>query len=113
MKNTKENPLCSSYLALLMPNVYFLFGNDEFAISRKLKDFGSDFTDPTSADMNTAHLDARSMNENDLNNAVNAMPFIATRRLVLLANPQQNITMPPPEKNFSSLWRRRLIVLAW
>ena len=43
-----------------MPNLYFLFGNDEFAISRKLKEFESDFTDPTSADMNTARLDARS-----------------------------------------------------
>ena len=71
----------------IMPNLYFLFGNDEFAISRKLKDFDSDFTDPTSADMNTARLDARSMSENDLNNAVNAMPFLAKRRLVLMANP--------------------------
>jgi len=70
-----------------MPNIYFLFGNDEFAISRKLKDFDSDFTDPTSADMNTARLDARSMTENDLNNAVNSMPFLAKRRLVCLANP--------------------------
>jgi hypothetical protein len=58
-----------------MPNIHFLFGNDEFAISRKLKEFDSDFTDPTSADMNTARLDARSMAEDDLNNAVNAMPF--------------------------------------
>jgi DNA polymerase-3 subunit delta len=67
-------------------NLYLFFGNDEFAISRRLKDFESDFNDPTSADMNTARLDARSMNENDLNTAVNAMPFLARRRLVLLAN---------------------------
>src|SRR5687768_7959237 len=83
-----------------MPNVYFLFGNDEFAISRKLKDFGSDFTDPTSADMNTAQLDARSMNENDLNNAVNAMPFLATRRLVLLANPSAKYNNASARKKF-------------
>ena len=69
-----------------MPNIFFLFGNDEFAITRKLKDFESDFNDPTSADMNTARLDARSASENDLNTAVNAMPFLAKRRLVLLAN---------------------------
>ena len=68
-------------------NLYFLYGNDEFAISRKLKEFDSDFTDPTSADMNTARLDARTMSDADLNNAVNAMPFLAKRRLVLLANP--------------------------
>src|SRR5574342_776985 len=83
-----------------MPNLYFLFGNDEFAISRKLKEFDSDFTDPTSADMNTARLDARSMDDNDLNNAVNAMPFLARRRLVLLANPSSKYNNASSRKKF-------------
>ena len=83
-----------------MPNIYFLFGNDEFAISRKLKEFESDFTDPTSSDMNTARLDARSMGEDDLNNAVNAMPFLAKRRLVLLANPSAKYNNPSVRKKF-------------
>jgi DNA polymerase-3 subunit delta len=83
-----------------MPNLYFLFGNDEFAISRKLKDFESDFTDPTSADMNTAHLDARTMSETELNNAVNAMPFLAKRRLVLLTDPSAKYNKAAPRKKF-------------
>jgi DNA polymerase-3 subunit delta len=83
-----------------MPNIYFLFGNDEFAISRRLKEFESDFTDPTSADMNTARLDARSLGEDDLGNAVNAMPFLANRRLVLLANPSAKYNNPPVRKKF-------------
>jgi len=83
-----------------MPNIYFLFGNDEFAISRKLKDFNSDFTDPTSAGMNTARLDARTLSENDLNNAVNAMPFLAKRRLVLLANPSSKYNNASARKKF-------------
>jgi DNA polymerase-3 subunit delta len=83
-----------------MPNIHFLYGNDEFAISRRLKDFESDFTDPTSADMNTAHLDARTASENDLNNAVNAMPFLAKRRLVLLANPSAKYNNPSARKKF-------------
>lgn len=83
-----------------MPNIHFLYGNDEFAISRRLKDFESDFTDPTSADMNTARLDARSMSENDFNNAVNAMPFLAKRRLVLLANPSSKYNNPSLRKKF-------------
>ena len=83
-----------------MPNLYFLFGTDEFAISRKLKEFESDFTDPTRADMNTAHLDARAMNENDLNTAVNAMPFLAKRRLVLLANPSSKYNNASLRKRF-------------
>ena len=83
-----------------MPNLFFLFGNDEFAISRKLKDFESDFTDPTSADMNTARLDGRSLNDMELNNAVNAMPFLAKRRLVLLANPSSKYNNASARKKF-------------
>jgi len=83
-----------------MPNLFFLYGNDEFAIARKLKEFVSDFSDPTSADMNTARLDARSMSENDLNNAVNAMPFLAKRRLVLLQNPSSKYNNPTARKKF-------------
>src|SRR5512134_2948368 len=83
-----------------MSNLYFLFGNDEFAITRKIKEFEADFTDPTSADMNTAHLDARSLSENDLNNAVNAMPFLAKRRLVLLENPSSKYNNPSARKKF-------------
>src|SRR5215212_9071501 len=83
-----------------MTNLYFFFGNDEFAIMRELKEFDSDFTDPTSADMNTAHLDGRSMDENELNNAVNAMPFLAKRRLVLLQNPSSKYNNPTARKKF-------------
>ena len=83
-----------------MPNLYFFFGNDEFAITRKLKEFESDFTDPTSADMNTARLDARSVDENDLNNAVNAMPFLAKRRLVVLQNLSSKYNNPSSRKKF-------------
>jgi DNA polymerase-3 subunit delta len=83
-----------------MPNIFFLYGNDEFAISRKLKDFESDFTDPTSAEMNTARLDARSVSEDDLGNAINAMPFLAKRRLVLLANPSSKYNNSPVRKKF-------------
>ncbi|MEP6896873.1 MAG: hypothetical protein ABI986_14815, partial [Chloroflexota bacterium] len=83
-----------------MPNLYFLFGNDEFAITRKLKDFESDFADPTSADMNTARLEARTMSDSDLNNAVNAMPFLAKRRLVYLANPSTKYNNASTRKKF-------------
>jgi DNA polymerase-3 subunit delta len=83
-----------------MPNLYFLFGNDEFAITRKLKEFAADFSDPTSADMNTARLDARSTSENDLNNAINAMPFLAKRRLVLLENISSKYNNPSARKKF-------------
>ncbi|GAB4426171.1 MAG: hypothetical protein Kow002_15520 [Anaerolineales bacterium] len=84
----------------MTPNIHFLYGNDEFAISRRLKDFEADFSDPTSADMNTARLEARTMTENDLNTAVNAMPFLATKRLLLLENPSARYNTPSERKKF-------------
>ncbi len=83
-----------------MANIFFLYGNDEFAIARRLKEFEADFPDPTSADMNTARLDARTMADDELNNAVNAMPFLAPSRLVLLENPSAKYSTPPARKKF-------------
>lgn len=83
-----------------MPNIFLLYGNDEFAIARKLKEFESDFSDPTSADMNTTRLEARTMTENDLNNAVNAAPFLASKRLVLIAAPSSKYSKPDLRKKF-------------
>ena len=86
-----------------MTNITFLFGNDEFAISRKLAEFAADFPDATSADMNSARLEARAVSENDLNNALNAMPFLSKYRLVLLANPSAKYTTPALRKKFLEL----------
>ncbi len=83
-----------------MPNIFILYGNDEFAITRRLKDFESDFTDPTTAGMNTAHLEARSVSEDDFNNALNAMPFLAPKRLVVLSNPSAKYNKVGTRKKF-------------
>ena len=83
-----------------MSNVFFLYGNDEFAIMRRVREFESEFPDPTSADMNTARLEARTMSENDLNNAINAMPFLAPKRLVILSNPSGKFSKPTERKKF-------------
>jgi DNA polymerase-3 subunit delta len=80
--------------------VTFLYGNDEFAMARRLAEFGSIFPDPSAADLNTARLEARSMGDDDLNNAVNAMPFLAKHRLVLLANPSARYSTPQTRKKF-------------
>ena len=84
----------------IMPNIFILYGNDEFAITRRLKDFESDFTDPTTAGMNTAHFEARSVSEDDFNNALNAMPFLAPKRLVILSNPSAKYNNVGTRKKF-------------
>ncbi|MCA2002992.1 MAG: DNA polymerase III subunit delta [Chloroflexi bacterium] len=80
--------------------IYLLYGNDEFAIARKLKDFEAGFSDPTTAGMNTARFDARSVSDEEFNNALNAMPFLAPKRLVTLANPSAKYNNPALRKKF-------------
>ena len=82
------------------PNVSFLYGNDEFAMARRLVEFNAIFDDPSSAGMNTARLDARSLRAEDLNNAVNAMPFLAKQRLIFLANPSEGYSTQEARKKF-------------
>ena len=83
-----------------MPNIHLLYGNDEYAIARKIRGFESDFTDPTTAGMNTARLEARSMTEDELNNAVNSMPFLAPHRLLILSNPSARYVNAGARKKF-------------
>jgi DNA polymerase-3 subunit delta len=70
-------------------NVIFLYGNDEYAISRRLKEFESMFAGASELEMNMTRLEAATMTDEDLNNAVQALPFMAAQRLVLLANPSK------------------------
>ena len=83
-----------------MPNIFIFYGNDEFAIARKLKDFESDFSDPTTAGMNTARFEARGVSDEEFNNALNSMPFLAPKRLVILANPSSKYNNVGSRKKF-------------
>ncbi len=84
-----------------MPHFFFLYGNDEFAIARKVKEFEADFPDPTTAGMNTARFEAREVSDEELNNALNAMPFLAPKRLVILANPSSKYKDAASRKRFA------------
>jgi len=72
-------------------NLLFLYGNDEFAIARRLAELQSRHDKDG---MNTARLEARTVSEDDLNNAVNAIPFLTDRRLVFLSNPSARTSVP-------------------
>ena len=78
------------------PNIRLLYGNDEYAISQRLHEFTAMFADGSEAEMNTAHLDARTMTESDWVNAVNALPFMAKHRLVILGNPSARFARTRP-----------------
>lgn len=64
--------------------ILFVYGDDEFAMARRLKKVQQRVD---KEEMNTSHLDAHTARKDDLNLAVNAMPFLAERRLVFLENP--------------------------
>jgi len=70
------------------PSVILLHGSDEYAIAAHIEKLVTALGDPSTADMNIARFDGRaSFNFDDLYTAVNAMPFLAARRLVVLRNP--------------------------
>lgn len=79
-----------------MPTL-LLYGTDEFAIARRLNEIASK-TDKDG--MNTSRFEARLTSDIDLNNAVNAIPFLAEKRLVILANPSQKYGAGEPRKKF-------------
>lgn len=83
-------------------HIHYYFGNDEYAIRQQAGKFGKLFSDPTTADMNTSRLDARQIGENELNNVVGAMPFLAAQRLVLLENISKRYTGLEGHKRFTA-----------
>ncbi len=80
------------------PLVYVLNGEDEFAITKFVASLQAGMGDATTADMNTSRLEGRGMSLNQLSSAVNTIPFLSPRRLVIVSNPlafaanQQNRT---------------------
>ena len=56
--------------------------------------------DPTLADMNITRLDGRQASDEDLRSAVNSMPFLAERRLVILTNPFARLGTDAARKRF-------------
>ena len=71
--------------------ILFIYGDDEFAIARRLQKLQQRVDKDG---MNTSRLEARTMGKDELNMAVNAMPFLAERRLVLLEKPSAKYTHP-------------------
>ena len=83
-------------------HIHILFGSDEFGIATRAGEFLAGFDDPTAAEMNTSRLDARVMTEDELNNAANAMPFLAAQRVVLLTAPSKRYTGADGHRKFTA-----------
>ncbi|MCJ7723132.1 MAG: DNA polymerase III subunit delta [Anaerolineales bacterium] len=83
--------------------VIILYGDDEHAVSKRLKAYQAALGDSTTADMNITRLDGRSLTDEELNNAVNSLPFLGDKRLVLLANPSDRYQNKKGQELFTQL----------
>jgi DNA polymerase-3 subunit delta len=70
------------------PPVLILHGNDEYAISGHIDRVCASLGDSADAEMNIARFDGRlGLDYAALNTAINAAPFLAPRRVVVLVHP--------------------------
>jgi len=87
-----------------VPSVILLHGNDEFAISGHIERLCAGLGDPSTADMNIARFDGRlGLDFEALNSAVNAAPFLAPRRVMVLVNPISAFNSAEARKKFIEL----------
>jgi len=86
------------------PHVTLLHGNDEFAIAAAIEKLCAGLGDPSTADMNIARFDGRAgLDFEALNTAVNAAPFLAPRRVVVLLHPISAFNSAEGRKKFIEL----------
>jgi len=85
-------------------SIILLHGTDEFAIASHLNELRAAMGDSSTAEMNIAQFDGHAgLDFEALNTAVNAIPFLAARRLVILAHPISTFSSPALRKKFNTL----------
>jgi len=86
------------------PSVILLHGNDEFAISGHIEKLCAGLGAPSTAGMNIARFDGRlGLDFEALNTAVNAAPFLAPRRVMVLVHPISAFASTEARKKFIEL----------
>lgn len=86
------------------PSVIILHGNDEFAIAAHIEKLCAGLGDPSTAEMNIARFDGRTgLDFEALNTAINAAPFLAPRRAVVLVHPVSAFASAEARRKFLEL----------
>jgi DNA polymerase-3 subunit delta len=73
------------------PEIYLFDGDDEFAINESIDKISSRLGEVNIAEMNTTHLDGRSFSLSQLKDAAATVPFLASKRLVILSHPTSRL----------------------
>ena len=82
------------------PIVYIFHGEDEFQIAHEVAKLEVRLGDPATASLNTIRLDGSVFQMDQLLTVAGAMPFLASRRLVILANPPVRQKEKPAQEKF-------------
>ena len=82
------------------PEIYLFDGDDEFAINESIDKIRARLGDANIAEMNTTQLDGRSFTLNQLTDAVATVPFLATKRLVVLTHPTARLKDKTEQEEF-------------
>lgn len=84
------------------PVIYLLNGEDEFAITQFLLKLQTDLGDPSLAAFNLTRLDGLTSNLDELLTVAGTMPFLTSRRLVILERPSARFNSPAEQKKFTA-----------
>jgi DNA polymerase-3 subunit delta len=82
------------------PVIYFLHGEDEYAIAQTLTELEKRLGDQATAEMNTSRLDGATYDLDKLLSIASALPFLAKRRLVILTDLLARLNNSQAQKKF-------------
>lgn len=85
------------------PHILLLHGDDPNRISLEMRAIQEKFADPSGANLNITRLDGARTSLDDLYQAVNALPFLSDRRLVLLPVLSSRLTDKNAREPFTKL----------
>jgi len=88
------------------PTIYLLHGDDDFGMTAFVTSMQEKMGDPTTAEMNTTRLEGRGFTLPELERSASAMPFLASRRLVVVSHPAGQLRSQPDRKKFTELLER-------
>ena len=85
------------------PVIYLLHGDDEFAIAQFVAEMERKLGDPATAQMNTIRLEKGKLALDELIMAVQSLPFLAERRLVIVYEPLSSLKSAAMRERFQQI----------
>ena len=75
-------------------NIYLVYGNDEYEIANFLQKHLKKIEDPSLRETNTSQLDGSTFDPFELPSITSAVPFLASKRIVIYRNPLFKLEFP-------------------